>query len=154
MTAYINELILTVIVCQTASMLAPDSDTAKRYLRIVCALVTLLTIVAPVRTIISHADELGDKFSRFFTADETVKESNESLESAAYTILTYANERYSFDTEGAEITFFKDETGKIDEMMLFFPSGNAFDRERLLADLVKEFGVDVHIFLERRIEGG
>ena len=33
MTEYINQLILTVVVCQTASMLVPENETAKRYLR-------------------------------------------------------------------------------------------------------------------------
>lgn len=156
MTEYINGLILTVVVCQAASMLAPEGETAKRYLKIVCALVTLLTILSPVKTFVSHAGEIGQSFRNFFTASETAEEitPRDSLETAAYTILTYAKERYGFDTDGAEVTFFTDDTGNVDELMLFLPSGNAFNRDRLQADLEKELGVIVHIFLERRDDDG
>lgn len=156
MTAYINGLILTVVVCQAASMLAPEGESAKRYIRIVCALVTLLTILSPVKTLIGHAGEIGQSFRNFFTAAQTAEEGTprDSLQSAAYTILTYAEERYGFDTEDAEVTFFTDDAGEVTELMLFFPSGNAFDRDRLQAELEDELEITVHIFLERRDNDG
>lgn len=154
MTAYINQLILTVVVCQIAAMISPDGENAKRYIRVVCALVTMLTILSPIRTLIDHAGELAESFRNFFTAAETVDNTRDSLESAAYTILTYAGDKYDLDMDGAEVTFFTNDDGEAVEMQMFIKSGDSQDRDRLAAELEDELGITVHIFLERRTDDG
>lgn len=152
MTAYINQLILTVVVCQVAVMISPDVERAKRYIRIVCALVTILTILTPVRTLVDNAGELAESFGNFFTAAETTDNMRDSLESAAYTILTYAGENYDLNMDGAEVTFFTNDDGEAVEMQMFVKSGDSHDRDRLTAKLENELGITVHIFLERRTD--
>lgn len=156
MASYMNQLILTVVVCQVASMLAPNADAAKRYLRLVCGLVTLLTVFSPVRNLIQHGEAIGVSLHAFVTAS-AAEENNvlrDSLEATTYTILAYAEERYGFDTQDAEVTFFTNEEEKVDEMMVFFRHGNADDRDRLQSELEEELGITVHIFLERRESDG
>ena len=112
---------------------------------------TILTIVSPVKALIGQAEEIGTHFASLLqpSAVET-DEKRASFEQAAYAIFSYAEERYGFDPAGAEITFFTDEDGEADELMIFFESGSPADRDRLQTDLEKELGILVHIFLERR----
>lgn len=162
MTAYINELIITLVVCQIASMITPESENAKRYIRVVCALVTILTLISPVRTLADHADEIMDTVGNFFgVSDDTAKSdeteadgTRERLDAAAYTILTYAGERYDLETDGAEVSFFTDEQGKVTELQIFLKSGSGADRDRLTAELEEELDVTVHIFIEERTDDG
>lgn len=156
MTAYINELIITVVVCQAASMISPESENSKRYIRVVCALVTILTLVSPVRTLVEGAGDIVESFGNFFGSAEEAEENStgDSLEAAAYTILTYAEENYDLDLSGAEVTFFTDEAGEVTELQMFVKSGDSGDRDKLAEELERELGVAVHIFMERRLDDG
>ncbi len=150
MTAYINELIITVVVCQIASMISPETENSKRYIKTVCALVTILTLISPVRTIINHAEEIANSLKNFFAMEETVEENSvrDTMQSVAYTIMKYTEENYELEIEGAEVSFITDESGQARELQIFLKSGNVEDRDKLKAELERELGIIVHIFIE------
>lgn len=150
MTAYINELIITVVVCQIASMISPENENSKRYIKTVCALVTILTLISPVRTIINHAEEIANSLKDFFAIEETVEENSvrDTMQSVAYTIMKYTKENYELETEGAEVSFITDEAGQAMELQIFLKSGNVEDRDKLKTELERELGIIVHIFIE------
>lgn len=154
MTTYVNQLIITVVVCQIATMISPDGENSRRYVRIVCALVTILTIISPITTIAESADDIAGNIRDFFTSAETESVDSErgTLEAAAYAIMSYARENFDLDLTDAELTFYTDDSGNITELQMFVKSGVAADRDRLAAELEDELGVTVHIFMERRLD--
>lgn len=156
MREYTFQLILIVVVCQTASMIAPTEENKCRYLRIVCALVTLLTILSPVRNIADTAGRTAEAIRNFFTPAETDASDgmSERLEEAAYTIIGYAGERYDIETEGAAVTFFTDEDDTLSEVQIYVSSGERSDCSKLEAELEDELGVPVHIFNKGVSEDG
>ena len=156
MRAYIDEVILTVVICRIASMMAPDGETKGRYLAAVCALVTLISLISPVKYIADNIDTVTEAVAGFFLAEKAEKsdEARDNLSSAAAVIFKYAEEKMGFDTEGAEITFYTDEEGKVNEVMLFFKRGRVRECEKLKKELEKELKITVHVYTGEVNEDG
>lgn len=150
MTEYVNELIGTVIACRIVTMAAPDGELRRRYLGAVCALVTLLTLISPLRQFLDRADEIGEAAAGFFSAVSESSDSDEGMRGelgyAADVIFEYARDRYGFDTEGAEIAFTTDDGGEVTDAALYFLHGSVADCGKLRDALTDELGIEVHVF--------
>lgn len=151
MTEYVNELIGTVIACRIVTMAAPPGELRRRYLGAVCALVTLLTLISPLRQFLDHAEEIGEAAAGFFSAQSSdLSDSDEGMRGelgyAADVIFEYARDRYGFDTEGAEIAFTTDDGGEVTDLTLYFLHGSVADCGKLRDALTDELGIEVHVF--------
>lgn len=92
MNSYGNSLIAVMVICQISSALTPNSEYSKRYIKIVCALVTLITLLAPIKHLSEFYDDISDKISSFFSTDVTEK--YDENEVGAIGIMQYISEKY------------------------------------------------------------
>lgn len=153
MAEYVNELIGTVIACRIVTMAAPDGELRRRYLGAVCALVTLLTLISPLRQFLDHAEEIGEAAAGFISSAEQSSDGVDcddgmrgELGYAADVIFEYARDRYGFDTEGAEIAFATDDGGEVTDLTLYLLHGSVADCGKLRDALTDELGIEVHVF--------
>lgn len=105
MNDYGNSLIAVMIVCQIASVLSPDSDHARRYISLVCAIVALLTVIAPARQIFDVYNDISDKVAAFFESGET--ETYSETEFGIHSLMQYISSRY--DVSDIEVIVTTDE---------------------------------------------
>ena len=92
MNEYANSLIAVMVVCQIAVTAAPESEQARRGIRIVCALIALLTLLSPVRQLIAVSGDITEKITDFFAVGE--KTVYDETEAGAVGLMQYAAERY------------------------------------------------------------
>ncbi len=62
MNSYFNRLIAVMILCQITTVITPDSERAKQSIRILCALLSFLTLLSPLRNITALSEQLYEKF--------------------------------------------------------------------------------------------
>lgn len=105
MNDYGNSLIAVMVVCQIASVLSPDSDHARRNIGLVCALVALLTVIAPARQIFDVYNDISDRVSAFFESGETKTYSD--TEFGIHSLMQYISSRY--DVSELEVIVTTDE---------------------------------------------
>ena len=145
MNAYINSLIAVMVVCQIAVVIAPDSDNAGRCIRTVCAVVALLTLLAPAKHLLSRSGELVDRVTSFFTADIT--QSYDENDSAAAGLMQYIISQYDLDELSAVIL--TDETDTtITGIRLYIPECPYPRRMVMESELQELLGLPVSVFSE------
>ncbi len=80
MSAYINRLIAVMILCQITSVIVPDSERAKQAIRMLCALLSLLALISPLKNITVLTEHLLESLPTVFEAspisEHTEKESD------------------------------------------------------------------------------
>lgn len=147
MIGYINELLVVVIVSRIVTMLAPDGETSRRYLKTVCALVTLSALISPIVHIIENFGEISSAAAGFLIpeADEAEEERSD-LGRWAAAIFACAENRFGIDTSGGEVVFYTDENGVVDETAVFLMDGTVEQCEKLGQLLSGELGCDVHVY--------
>lgn len=96
MNNYINSIIAVMILCQTAVMIAPENDSAVKSIRIICAAVTLLTLISPVRSLVLSVDNISVWLDRITSSDIVSDESDENKPAAA-AIAEYISDRYGIE---------------------------------------------------------
>jgi len=116
MNTYINRLIAVMILCQIATILSPDSDRAKQSLRMICAIISLLTLISPIKNISVLSEQLSEKLSSVINTSYNVKYS--AKESDSIQLLQYITTHYNIDE--ISMTIHTDETDtQILEMELY-----------------------------------
>lgn len=143
MNSYGNSLIAVMVICQISSVIAPSSEYAKRYIRIVCALVTLLTILAPVRHMTEIYDNISDKISAFFASDIT--EQYDDNEIGAVGLMQYITEQYDISDVSVVIRTDKSDT-EIVEIQIYIPSCPYTKRASIEADLNAQLDIPCRVF--------
>ena len=153
MRTYLNGIIATVIVCQVVIMFSPSREGVRRYVRLLCVLVTALTLASPIKYVINSADDIVSKITDFF--DGTVTDGqlefseNGNMASAALVIMSAVSEGFNIDSKNIRITLVTDETGELAEVHLFLKNTAYSDRERVREALEMELEIPVYVFAER-----
>ncbi len=145
MTAYINRLIVTMVICQISTTLSPEDG--RKHIRTVCAFVILLTIIGPIINLSDNTADVGEYIKEMMTAEEMSLDSGK-FETAANMIFTYAEEKFSVSGEDIRITFVTDETGDMCEIQIFLKNCPYAAREDIRKVTEKEFGIITHVFSE------
>ncbi|MBQ2725336.1 MAG: hypothetical protein IJF78_06505 [Clostridia bacterium] len=148
MKEYLNAVIVTVIVCQTAQMMTHDTESCKRFIRMICAAVMLLTIAAPVRYVTANIDRFI-MMAEEWTMQEESAESDDPMEQTAQAIMQHACDLCSLDSDGMRITLVTDEEGTIVEIQLFAERCSYSDRVSAEEKLRKIYGIPVYIYSKR-----
>lgn len=143
MSSYGNSLIAVMVICQISSVIAPNSEYSKRYIRIVCALVTLLTILAPVRHMTEIYGTISDKISAFFASDIT--EQYDDNEICAVGLMQYITEQYDISDVSVVIRTDESDT-EIVEIQIYIPSCPYTKRASIEADLNAQLDIPVGVF--------
>lgn len=145
MTAYINRLIVVMVVCQIVIVITPDAENAKRSVRTVCALVSLLTLLSPLNHLLSISDDLTDKITAFFTTETS--QNYDEKEAGAASILQYVTERYGIDELSVVIVTDESDT-EVTELRFFIENCPYATRAILEAELCEAFELPVYVFSE------
>ena len=153
MRAYLNGIVVTVVVCQLVTMFSPSRDDVRRYVRLICVLVTLLTLASPVKYVINASDDIFTKITDFFdgakSGDQLDDLENGNMASAALVIMRAISDEFDIDAKNIRITLVTDEAGELSEMQLFLKNTAYADRERVRAALEEEFDIPIYVFAER-----
>lgn len=152
MNAYLNSLVATVIVCQVVTMFSPDKDSLRRYVRLLCALVVILTLASPIRNVINGAGEIASGIAELFdgagsTAQGTAGDDG-GVANLAYVIMSAVSEKFDIAAENLRITLVTDEGGELSEIQLYMKRTAYADRERVREAIAAEFEIPVYVFAE------
>ena len=145
MNVYINSLIAVMIVCQIAVSVAPDSEHAVRYIRLVCALVVFLTILTPVRSLWNISDDLTEKITVFLSRDTSV--TYEETETGAAALMQYVTEQYGI-SELSVILLTDESDQEITELRISVPDCPYATRAAIETDLNEQLNFPVFVIGE------
>ena len=146
MGVYINSLIAVIVTCQIVLRLSPDKDNTKKYVRLICSLAVLLTMISPLKSIILSVDDVRAHITEFFTAGEAEKSPADSFAPAAATLLSYVEENFPAAGEDISLTFVTDESDAITEVQIFLPESDARTCGEIESTLGRELSVTVRVF--------
>lgn len=144
MTAYINSLIAVIVACQLVIKLAPDSGTSKKYVRLICSLAVLGTMIAPVKSLVLSADELYGQAAEFFSPPQK-EEKSDAFAPAATALLSYIEDTFHPRGE-VRLTFITDDDERITEVQIFAPTADGQTCGRIERALGGELSVGVRVF--------
>ncbi len=146
MSNYINSLTAVMIVCQITILLAPASEYAVRYIRIVCALIVLLTILTPLKNLPDITDSVSEAVSNFLNSNVSVN--YDETESSAAGLMQYVTEYYGI-SELSAVLVTDDTDTAITELRLYIPDCPYTTRELIADDLNRELNFPVYVFVEK-----
>ncbi len=156
MAAYLNSVIATVIVCQIAVMFSPSSENSKKYVRLICALVVLLTLLSPVKSLIENADGVISAVSDFPAGEGSVGETEiygsaaqNSARQLAYAVMQAVEGRFGVDSGDIRVTLVTSESGEVCEVQLYLDHTAYSDRAKIGEALEGELMIPVYVFPER-----
>lgn len=152
MKDYFNSVVVTVIVCQVVSVFSPNNDSAKKYIRLLCALSVLLTLISPAMRLSRSMDSIIADMSRFLTAGSTDEgySTDDELKRTAYVVMTAVSERFGIKKEGIRSVIITDEDGEICEIQIYVDRSPYSTREQIERELKKEIGIPIHVFSNER----
>ncbi|MBE6541919.1 MAG: hypothetical protein E7672_05685 [Ruminococcaceae bacterium] len=143
MTAYINSLIVTMLICQISTVVTPENS--KKYVRIICSLVILLTLIGPIIDLRDSLPDIGNYFSDM-TSMESENEARNGYSAAASMIFSYVDEKFSINGDDVRITFITDEGDELQEIQIFVKNCPYAAREEIKRVTEEEFGVKTFVF--------
>ena len=147
MAAYINSLIAVIILAEIVTHLAPNETSGKKYVKLVCSLVVLLTMISPLKTVISNIpDRITDMTEYFTSVKEANNEEPEGFSAAAATLLSYLRDYFGEKAEHASVTFVTNEDDSIREAQFFLPCADEATGSRVRRMLENELSVTVKVF--------
>ncbi len=145
MTAYINRLLTVMVVCQIATVLAPDAETSKHSVRMVCALVSLLTLLSPLTQLFTATDQLTEKITAFFSTESVQTYDDRTTVSSQ--ILQYVTSEY--DLEELSLTIVTDETDTaVTELRFYIKNCPYATRAFIESELAETFDLPIYVFSE------
>ena len=145
MTAYINSLISVIIVCEIVLRIAPDGGSGKKYVRIVCSLAVLLTMISPIRSLAGNAAVTEEKIADLFSPGRQTDESD-AFAPAASAIGAYIEKNHPAAGKDYSLTFVTGENGELSEVQIFLGTADGRLCAALENDLGRELGVTVRVF--------
>ncbi len=153
MREYINSIISTVIVCQIAVMFSPSADGARRYVRLICTLVVLLTLISPVRALVGDSESLVSSLRDFFKGQESDAaedvETGGELKQFAYAVMRAVADNFGINSDNIRLTLVTNDDSEVEEVQLYLAATAYSDRERIRETLEAELGIPVYVFPER-----
>lgn len=148
MTAYINSMLVMLVLCMLVTRTAPEDSGTKNNLRLVCSLVILLTMITPIKELISSASDIGESISGLFTRESTQQPEEDGYSAAAATLISYIADTYPDAGDKITVTFVTNDDGQITEAQFFLPQASAELCERIERELGRELSVTVRVFGE------
>jgi hypothetical protein len=134
-------------------MFSPDKESLRRYVRLLCALVIILTLSSPIKHVINGVEGIVSGITDFFDGTGSVAQTGSGDESGAanlaYVIMSAVSERYGIDAKNMRITLVTDEGGELSEVQLYVRGSAYADREHVREALEAEFEIPVYVFAER-----
>lgn len=149
MRSYINRLIVTMVICQIAAVVSPESG--KKYIRFVCGLVVLLTLISPVIRLRDDLSGIKESVLELIGGGEVTY--SDGYEAAANMIFAYVSEKYSIGADDMRITFVTGGDGALCEIQIFVKNCPYAAKEEIKQVTGEEFGVDVYVFTEEGDDG-
>lgn len=146
MNSYINSLTAVMIVCQISVLLAPSSEYAIRYIRMVCALIVLLTILAPLKNFSAITVQVSEAVSSLADSYILSADYNE-LEGSTAGLMQYITEYYGI-SELTAVLLTDDTDTTVTELQLYIQDCPYTTRELIEEDLNKELNFPVYVFSE------
>lgn len=148
MRTYLNTLIVTVIVSHLSVKFAPGKESAKKYIRFICALVVTLCLIEPLSYIIKNGREFIESIKNFSVNIEETAEENDRYASSAATIMTYVSDKYRISDEDISITFITDKADEnLREIHMFIKKCEPSIQDAVERELSKELSVPVYVFV-------
>ena len=154
MVSYINSLIAVILLAEIVMHVSPDGDIGKRYVRLICSLAVLLTMISPIKSAVSSLSDGIGTVADFFSADEKTVTEREELAPAAETILSYIKDTCGKRADGASLTFVTDGAGEVTEVQVFLPHGDSHTQKKLSGALDKGLNIRVSVFCGEDTDGG
>lgn len=143
MRTYVNRLLAVMVVCQIAIVLAPDTETGKRSLRTVCALVSFLTILSPLHQFLVSADSITEKITSFFTIESSQTYDEKTTVSSE--LLQYVTTHYRL--EEVLLTIITDESDTTVTELRFYVQNCPYATRALIeTELTEMFEIPVYVF--------
>lgn len=153
MNAYLKTVVVTVIVCQIVTMFSPDKESLRRYVRLLCALVVILTLASPIVHVIEGAEEIAAGIAEFFdgrlSSGQAADGGDGSAANLAYVIMRAVSDEFGIDAENMRLTLVTEESGALVEIQLYLKRTAYAERERVREALAAEFEIPVYVFAER-----
>ena len=146
MNRYINSLTAVMIVCQIIVLLAPASEYAIRYIRMVCALIVLLTILTPLKNLPAITTQVSEAVSSLADSNILSADYNE-LEGSTAGLMQYITEYYGI-SELTAVLLTDDTDTTVTELQLYIQDCPYTTRELIEEDLNKELNFPVYVFSE------
>lgn len=156
MSGYIRGLILIVIVCNLVLFLAPDFGVGmKKYIRYLCGLSVLLTVLTPVSTGCEQQADMRDKIVSFFEVRETgetdIREAviGGTVRETAYAVMMYLTETYGIRRDSVSVAVITDESeeqAEITELQIYIENCAPSDRERIRREVSSMMNAAVYVF--------
>ncbi len=145
MNRYINSLTAVMIVCQIIVLLAPASEYAIRYIRMVCALIVLLTILTPLKNLPAITAQVSETVSSL--VDSNISADYNEQESGMAGLMQYITESYGISELSAVLLTDAADT-TITELRLYIQDCPYTTRELIANDLNKELNFPVYVLAE------
>ncbi len=157
MTAYFNSVIVTVVVCQIAVVFSPDNESAKKYVRLLCALTILISVISPIRSIDRIADGISEAITDFLNLNsndnaefqDKTETDTSATERAAYILMSTVAKKFNIDSDKIRIIVLTDEGGELCEIQFYITDISYSERELIKEKLEKELEIPVYVFSER-----
>ncbi len=153
MTEYFNKILVTAIACQVSLTLTWDEQ-SKKYVRLLCAILLLITLISPVKEFVSSVTDIKDTVIDFFTTDEKSDGEESGAETdldpkhtLAMTLMELARERYGVNEKGLRVSLLT-EDDVVEEVHFFVKNCPYAVREKIKTELSDELGVVVYVFSE------
>lgn len=148
MAAYINSMLVMLVLCMLITRIVPDGSNVKKNVRLVCSLVILLTMITPIKSLFSSAADVGESISDFFTAGSAQESEKNDYSAAAATLISYISDTYPSAGDEITVTFVTNDEERITEAQFFLPLASAELCERIERELGRELTVTVRVFGE------
>lgn len=145
MNRYINSLTAVMIVCQITVLLAPASEYAIRYIRMVCALIVLLTILTPLKNLPAITTQASEAVSSLLGSN--ISADYNEHESGMAGLMQYITESYGISELSAVLLMDAADT-TVTELRLYIQNCPYTTRELIANDLNKELNFPVYVLAE------
>ena len=151
MINYVNSLIAVMIVCQIAVSVSPSNESSVRSIRLICAVVALLTLLSPIGSVISMAGDIENKITSFIVGymepEERRIETMDTFEAVTAQIVSFVSDKY--DVGEINAVLLTDETDSFAvELQLYIKNCPYTKRSQIETDLTNKLGFSVYVMCE------
>lgn len=160
MNIYIKSIITTNIICGLVMFLSPRTESMKKYLKYICGLVTLLTLLLPLIGFIQNTEGLIGNVKSFFehsiisNSEKDIKREDAlvigSIQETAYTIMTYISSTYRVPSQNISVCVITNDSNKkenvIVDIHIYLTNISPLVREQIQRELQNMMDVSVYVF--------
>ncbi len=159
MGAYIKCLISTTAICSLVLHLAPEFvGETKKYLRWVCGLIMLITMITPVMKSCENTENIKENVLSFFSAAKNGQQNQTeqimeavvdgTVRETAYAIITYLQSEHNIPQNRISVSVItkEGETPEIEQLHLYISECSAAEREKIRMEIEAMLGITTYVF--------